>query len=81
MPGYIQGNLRPVRDHARRYHLQVGVYAEAVREQLGGITPDVSIHYIRYAETIQVYPGEWELALGKMEGYIGNLLDESDWVT
>lgn len=81
VPGYTPGNLRSIREHARRYHLQVGVYAEAVREQLGGITPDVYIHYIRYAETIQVYAGEWELALGKMEGYIGNLLDESDWVS
>jgi hypothetical protein len=40
----------------------------------------VYIHYIRYAETIQVYTGEWELALGKMEATIGKVLDESDWV-
>ena len=49
--------------------------------QEGGITPDVYIHYIRYGQSISVYAGEWELALGKIESYIGNLLDESDWVT
>jgi hypothetical protein len=70
-----------IREHAWRYHLQVGVYAAAVKEQLGGITPDVYIHYIRYGQTIPVYTGEWELALGKIESAIGNLLDESDWVT
>ncbi|MBZ0288368.1 MAG: PD-(D/E)XK nuclease family protein, partial [Anaerolineae bacterium] len=74
-------NLEALRQHARRFHLQVGVYATAVKEQLGGITPDVYIHYIRYGQSIQVYTGEWELALGKIESYIGNLLDESDWVT
>jgi hypothetical protein len=80
VPNYKNGHLDVLRDHARRFHLQVGVYAAAVKEQLGGITPDVYIHYIRYGETIPVYAGEWELALGKIESSIGNLLDESDWV-
>src|SRR5690606_694480 len=30
--------------HARRYHLQVGIYARAVQEQLG-IIPETRIHY------------------------------------
>ncbi len=77
--GY-DGSLRALEDHARRYHLQVGVYAAAVREQLGS-APDVYIHYIRYGQTVHIRSGEWELALGKIESYIGNLLAESDWVT
>jgi len=80
VPGFVAGMRPLLREHAQRYHLQVGVYAAAVKEQLGGIRPDVYIHYIRYGETIPVYAGEWELALGKMENAIGNLLDESDWV-
>ena len=79
VPGYQRGQTQALREHAKRYHLQVGAYAAAVRGQLDGITPDVYIHYIRYAETIQVYTGEWELALGKIEHMIGNVLDESDW--
>ena len=81
VPDYRAMNLEALRHHAQRFHLQVGVYAAAVKEQLGGITPDVYIHYIRYGQSISVYAGEWELALGKIESYIGNLLDESDWVT
>ncbi|MBL8161866.1 MAG: UvrD-helicase domain-containing protein, partial [Anaerolineae bacterium] len=42
---YVEGfhatkDANLVRQHARRYYLQVGVYAAAVREQLG-LTPDV----------------------------------------
>ncbi len=81
VPGYPAGHAALIKEHARRYHLQVGVYAAAVKEQLGGLTPDVYIHYIRYGQTVPVYTGEWELALGKIESAIGNLLDESDWVT
>ncbi|MEO8397653.1 MAG: 3'-5' exonuclease, partial [Chloroflexota bacterium] len=38
-------------DHARRYHMQVGVYAAAVRDLIG-IAPITVIHYIRYAKTV-----------------------------
>ncbi len=63
-------------EHARRYHLQIGVYAAAVREQLGGITPNVYIHYIRYWETIQIPDEAWQHALATLEDQIGSLMSE-----
>jgi hypothetical protein len=50
------------------------VYAAAVREQLGGMTPDVYIHYIRHGVTVPVPAREWELSLDKLETCIGRLL-------
>jgi ATP-dependent helicase/nuclease subunit A len=64
---------KAVVEHAQRYHLQVGVYAAAVREQLE-IEPDVYIYYIRYNQTIQVTPREWQSALERLEDYIGKLI-------
>lgn len=61
-------------DHARRYHLQMGVYASAVQRLLGGVTPQVYIYYIRYNHTIRVETAEWKAALDMMESIIGDLL-------
>jgi ATP-dependent exoDNAse (exonuclease V) beta subunit len=66
--------------HARRYHLQVGVYAAAVQAQLDGIVPDVYIHYIRYGQTVRISTDQWRTALAGLEDSIGGLLDESDWI-
>jgi ATP-dependent exoDNAse (exonuclease V) beta subunit len=63
-------------EHARRFHLQVGVYAAAAREQLGGITPSVYIHYIRYWQTIHVPDQAWQHALATIEDQIGSLMGE-----
>lgn len=63
-----------VQQHARRYHLQVGVYAAAVREQLG-LTPDVYIHYVQYGQTVAVSAAEWQAALSGLEYTIGELFD------
>ncbi|MBL8162938.1 MAG: hypothetical protein JNJ61_13195 [Anaerolineae bacterium] len=63
-----------VRQHARRYYLQVGVYAAAVREQLG-LTPDVYVHYVQYGQTVHVPAAEWQDALLKLEHTIGELFD------
>jgi ATP-dependent exoDNAse (exonuclease V) beta subunit len=71
------GERQMLEDHARRFHLQVGVYAAAVREQLGGITPSVYIHYIRYWQTIHIPDQAWQQALASLEDQIGNLMDES----
>ena len=49
--------LRQLEDHARRYHLQAGVYAAAVRE-LVGIAPIAYIHYIRYARTVMIHEND-----------------------
>lgn len=57
-------SLDQLREHARRYHLQIGVYANAVRRQLGGITPDTMIHYVRYT-TVPIPAEAWQAALAE----------------
>jgi ATP-dependent helicase/nuclease subunit A len=77
---YKSGSVREawkpgvLEDHARRYHLQVGVYAAAVQLQLGGITPAVYLHYIRYNHLIRVTTNEWQSALDSMEAIIGDAI-------
>lgn len=51
--------------HARRYHLQIGVYADAVQNQLGGIVPETYIHYIRYSQTVRIEETAWRGALSR----------------
>src|SRR5262249_20592947 len=68
-----------VRNHAQRYHLQVGAYAEAVIKQLEILKLDadklqVYIHYIRYGQTIEITKAEWKPALANLEGFIGSLI-------
>jgi len=58
--------------HARRYHLQAGVYAAAV-QALVGTPPLVSIHYIRYAYTVIIPERDWMWALAELETYIGDV--------
>ncbi|MBZ0279956.1 MAG: UvrD-helicase domain-containing protein [Anaerolineae bacterium] len=76
---YVEGGQRDrnlVIEHARRYHLQVGVYAAAVRAQLNEtVIPDVYIHYIRYGQTVLVPTDDWMYALAQLENTIGDLLD------
>jgi len=61
--------------HARRYHLQVGVYAAAVRE-LVGIAPTPIIHYIRYAKTVMIQAKAWQTALSQLEETIRGVVDD-----
>lgn len=69
-----------IADHARRFHLQVGVYAAAIQEQLGRIVPQTHIHYIRYTHTVRVTTDEWREALANLETLIGRVVgdDEED---
>jgi ATP-dependent helicase/nuclease subunit A len=61
--------------HARRYHLQVGVYAMAVQQQLGHhIIPQTHIHYIRNEQTVLIPTQAWQSELSKLETYIGELV-------
>ena len=61
--------------HAQRYHLQVGVYARAVQQQLGGqIIPETYIHYIRHNRTVMIPSDEWATELDALETYIGELV-------
>lgn len=52
--------------HARRYYLQIGIYARAV-EELTGQVPDTYLHYIRPAVTIRVSETAWRDSLIRME--------------
>ena len=62
-------------NHARRYHLQVGVYAAAVQQQLGNaIIPQTHIHYIRNDRTVVVPTHAWQAELSQLERYIGDLV-------
>lgn len=63
-------------NHALRYHLQIGVYAAAVQEQLGGIVPETYIYYIRYGQYVRVEQSDWISALNRLEATIGDLLTE-----
>ncbi|MBZ0277799.1 MAG: PD-(D/E)XK nuclease family protein, partial [Anaerolineae bacterium] len=68
-------------EHARQFHLQVGVYAAAVREQLRSMTgadhfPATFIHYIRYHHTVEVPASDWQSALSQLENRIGALLGD-----
>lgn len=76
--GYAAGLDDLLARHAERYHLQVGVYAAAVRELLRGTMPETYIHYIRYQRTVQVHPAQWQSALDQLENQIGKLILEED---
>ncbi len=54
-------------DYTRRYHVQMGVYAAAVRELVES-APLVYIHYIRYARTVMIQPEDWQNA--RLDEYI-----------
>lgn len=59
---HIPGNIEA---HARRYHLQVGIYAQAVSEQLDGVVPQTVVHYIRYMHAVNVEEAVWRKALSR----------------
>jgi ATP-dependent helicase/nuclease subunit A len=80
VPDYWTGGKAAIVEHARRYHLQVGVYAAAVRQMLGDVALDVYIHYIRYNEnndgTIRIPETDWQAAISALENQIGDVLGE-----
>ena len=67
-----------VATHARRYHLQVGVYAAAARELLGIDQIGVYIHYIRHEQTVEIPMHVWQSALDQLEDHIGMIVGVSD---
>ena len=72
----VRGGIPYVKSHAKRYYLQLGTYASAVRQELSGITPRVFVHYIQYNETVEVPTETWETEIQKLEHYIGELIGE-----
>ena len=63
-----------LRAHARRYHVQMGVYAAAV-QKLVGFAPIGYIHYIRYVQTVMIDERDWKAALDQLEDYIAALIE------
>jgi ATP-dependent helicase/nuclease subunit A len=73
VPNYALGQVA-LAEHARRFYLQVGAYAEAVREQMrsvDGLKLRVYIHYIRYSSTVEIGEAEWQAALASLEKLVG----------
>ncbi len=62
-----------VREHSKRYHLQVGAYARAVEKRTGQ-TPNVQLYYLHPGTLISVQPYEWEHALMELEKQVNNAL-------
>jgi ATP-dependent helicase/nuclease subunit A len=71
------GNRGLLESHARRYYLQMGVYAAAVREQIG-IAPSVYIHYLRYQQTVDIPASAYQAALTELEDRIGSFMGDDD---
>src|SRR5579871_2701646 len=72
-----QGGTLPerIREHAKRYHAQFGLYAQAV-EAMTGQTPDAHVYYVRYSYTVHVEEATWKAALDALDGDIDAALDE-----
>lgn len=61
--------------HARRYLLQLGVYAAAVRERLGlQRPPQTCVHYIRGNRMVELASGDCQAELDRLEATIGELV-------
>jgi ATP-dependent exoDNAse (exonuclease V) beta subunit len=91
VPGYrtnlagkgVSMNRQLVEDHARRYYLQVGVYAAAVEQYLREQGEDVQaadikvyIYYLRYSRQVEVTYEAWRAALDDLEAQIGKLIED-----
>ncbi len=68
--------------HARRYYLQVGVYAAATwkyLERFGAVQPpQVHIHYIRYGRSITVPTEVWQQEVAAIEHHIEQVMDTQE---
>ena len=61
-------------EHAKRYHLQLGVYAAAAMHQLGLAEPPLArIHYIRGNQMIELSSEVCQRELDRLESTIGDL--------
>ena len=66
-------------EHARRYLLQMGVYAAAARQQLGlERPPQTCVHYIRGGRTVELAGDDCLAELDLLESTIGELVARDD---
>ena len=62
--------------HARRYRMQLGIYAAAVQERLRlARLPCAYVHYLRGNETVALAREDCQDELGRIESTIGELMD------
>ena len=57
---------KDAQENARRYFLQVGVYAAAVHAHIG-CPPHTALYYIHPARLVTVQPDDWQLALARLD--------------
>jgi ATP-dependent helicase/nuclease subunit A len=62
-------------DYTRRYYLQIGAYAESIRERFGGM-PKAYIHYVLHNHVEEVQPSMWQAELLALEETIGRIVQE-----
>jgi ATP-dependent exoDNAse (exonuclease V) beta subunit len=64
-------------EHMRRYHLQMGMYADSV-EKLIGAPVEVYIHYIRHGFTDRIDRQSWRAALDALDDTLDVLTEDID---
>ncbi len=64
-------SLTAAREHARRYHMQLGLYAEAVCQHpaVEASSLTVQLHYLQHALDVTVPTVEWQGALSHLEEF------------
>ncbi len=70
----VDANPDLLQEHARRYHLQIGAYASAVSQELGGSVPRAYIHYIHHNRTVEIPEVTWRVEIERLEDVIGELM-------
>jgi ATP-dependent exoDNAse (exonuclease V) beta subunit len=64
-------------ENAKRYYLQVGVYAKAVEARTGQV-PETHLYYIHPGRRIYVKPEDWGTALARLDDDLQTALDIGD---
>lgn len=58
------------------FTLQVGAYAEALTQQLGGHLPEVYVHYVRYNHAVRVPAAMWREKFAALDAVIDDVLGD-----
>ena len=64
-------NLAAAREHARRHHMQLGLYAEAVCQHpdIEASALTVQLHYLQHGLAVVVPTAAWQAALSHLEAF------------
>jgi ATP-dependent exoDNAse (exonuclease V) beta subunit len=70
-------SARSVPEHAKRYAIQLGAYAQALQERLGSPTPpSVQLYYLHPSEWIELPPAQWAAAMRQFEHWVQQALSQ-----